>query len=83
MVYKGYNKTYNFSVFGDEIRNNNINVHTANDEQNTLTMYIIPKMARGEEGVGGWGVGQLDTPSGFLKTVSYKERVKPCFFRYF
>ena len=32
MVYKGYNKTYNFSVFGDEIRNNNINVHTANDE---------------------------------------------------
>ena len=67
MVYKGYNKTYNFSVFGDEIRNNNINVHTANDEQNTLTMYIIPKMARGEEGVGGVGSGSTWHPFWFFE----------------
>ena len=46
MVYKGYNKTYDFrkfktvSVFGNEIRNNIINMDMAKDEQNHLAKYI-------------------------------------------
>ena len=46
MVYKGYNKTYDLRkfktkrVFGNEIRNNIINVYMANDEQNYLAKYI-------------------------------------------
>ena len=46
MVYKGYNKTYDFRifitihVFGDEIRNNTTKMYTANDEQNHLAKYI-------------------------------------------
>ena len=46
MVYKGYNKTYHFRkiktipVFGNEIRNNTINMYMANDEQNNLVNYI-------------------------------------------
>ena len=46
MVYKGYNKTYDFRkfktirVFGNEIRNNIINMSMANDEQNYLAKYI-------------------------------------------
>ena len=43
MVYKGYNRTYDFrkfktiSAFGNEIRNN---MYTANNEQNYLAKYI-------------------------------------------
>ena len=46
MVYKGYNKTYDFRkfktihVFGNEIRNNTTKMYMANDEQNHLTKYI-------------------------------------------
>ena len=46
MVYKGCNKTYDFRkfkticVFGNEIRNNIINMYMANDEQNHLAKYI-------------------------------------------
>ena len=46
MVYKGYNKIYDFRKFktirgfGDEIRSNIINMHMANDEQNKLVKYI-------------------------------------------
>ena len=46
MVHKRHNKTYDFRkfktipVFGSEIRNNIINIYTANDEQNNLTKYI-------------------------------------------
>ena len=42
MVYKGYNKTYDFRelktihVFGNEIRNNIINMYRANYKQNHL-----------------------------------------------
>ena len=46
MVYKGYNKTYDFRrfktirVFGNEIRNNIINMYRVNDEKNHLAKYI-------------------------------------------
>ena len=46
MVYKWYNKTYNFrkfktiDVFGNDIRNNFINMSMANDEQNHLAKHI-------------------------------------------
>ena len=46
MLQKGYDKTYDFSksktvcVSGNEIRNDNINMHTANDEQSHLAKYI-------------------------------------------
>ena len=46
MVYKGYNKTYDFRkfkairVFGNGIKNNIINMYMANDEQNNLAKYI-------------------------------------------
>ena len=46
MVYKGYNKTYDFRkfkiihVFGEEIRNNTTKMYTTNGEQNHLTKYI-------------------------------------------
>ena len=46
MVYKGYNKTYYFRkfkttrVFGNEIRNNTINMYIVNDEQTHLTKHI-------------------------------------------
>ena len=46
MVYKEYNKTYDFRkfktihVFGYKIRNNIINMHIVNDEQNKLANYI-------------------------------------------
>ena len=46
MVYKATNKTYDFRkfktirAFGSEIRNNVINMNTANVEQINLTMYI-------------------------------------------
>ena len=46
MVYKGYNKTYDFRTFktipvvGNEIRNNVINMYRANDEQNHLEKHI-------------------------------------------
>ena len=46
MVYKGTNITYDFRkfktirVFGNEIRNNVIDMNTANEEQNKLLEYI-------------------------------------------
>ena len=46
MVYKGTNITYDFRkfktirVFGNEIRNNVIDMNTANEEQNELLEYI-------------------------------------------
>ena len=46
MVYKGSNETYDFRkfktilVFGNEIRNNIINLSTASDEQDQLLRYI-------------------------------------------
>ena len=46
MYYKGYSKTYDFRkfktirAFGNVIRNNSINVYTANNEQNHLAKYI-------------------------------------------
>ena len=46
MVYKGYNKTYDFRkfkrirAFGDDIRTNFINMYTSNDEKNYLAKYI-------------------------------------------
>ena len=46
MVYKGYNKVYDFRKFktirfsGNGIRNNIINMYMANDEQNHLAKYI-------------------------------------------
>ena len=46
MVYKEYNKTYDFRkfktihAFGNEIRNDIINMHIANDGQNKLANYI-------------------------------------------
>ena len=46
MVYKSTNKTYNFRnfkticAFGSEIRNNTINMDTANAEQINLTLHI-------------------------------------------
>ena len=46
MVYKSTNKTYDFRnckiirAFGNEIRNNVINMDTANVEEVDLTMYI-------------------------------------------
>ena len=46
MVYKGTNITYDFRkfetirVFGNEIRNNVIDMNTANEEQNDLLEYI-------------------------------------------
>ena len=46
MVYKGSNKTYDFRKFkrihnfGDDIRNDFINMYIANDEQNHWTKYI-------------------------------------------
>ena len=46
MVYKGTNKTYDFRnfktirAFGNEIRNNIINLDTANIEQANLLSYI-------------------------------------------
>ena len=46
MVYKGFNKTYDFRkfkairVFGNEIRNNIINMSVVNDEQNQLLKRI-------------------------------------------
>ena len=46
MVYKGYNKTYDFRkfkrvhVFSNKIRNNIINMRMASDEQNHLAKYI-------------------------------------------
>ena len=46
MVYEGSNKTYDFRkfktirVFGNEIRNNIINMSIANDEQNQLSKHI-------------------------------------------
>ena len=46
MVYKGYNKTYDFKkfktmrAFGDDITTNFVNMYTANDEQNHLANYI-------------------------------------------
>ena len=46
MVYEGSNKTYDFRkfktirVFGNEIRNNIINISMANDEQNHLIKRI-------------------------------------------
>ena len=46
MVYEGSNKTYDFRkfktihVFGNEIRNNVINMSMANDEQNQLSKHI-------------------------------------------
>ena len=46
MVYKGCDKTYEFRKFkairsfGNDIRNNLINMNTAKDEQNHLTKYI-------------------------------------------
>ena len=46
IVYKGYNKTYDFGkfktirVFGKNIRNNFINMNMENDEQNHIAKYI-------------------------------------------
>ena len=46
IIYKGYNKTYDFRkfktlrVFGNNIRNNFININIANDEWNHLAKYI-------------------------------------------
>ena len=46
MVYEESNKTYDFTkfkttrVFGNDIRNNIINLSMANDEQNQLSKYI-------------------------------------------
>ena len=46
MIYKGYNKTYDFRKFktictsGDDIRNKFVNMYMANDEQNHLTKCI-------------------------------------------
>ena len=46
MVYKGYNQTDDFRkfkairVFGNEIRNNIVNMSMANDERNHLAKYI-------------------------------------------
>ena len=46
MVYEGSNKTYHFRefktihVFGNEIRNNIINMSMANDQQNQLSEHI-------------------------------------------
>ena len=46
MVYEGSNKTYDFRefktihVFGNEIKNNKINMSMANDEQNKLAEHI-------------------------------------------
>ena len=46
MVYKGYNKTYDFRkfktihVFGNDIKNNFINMSMANDKQSHLAKHI-------------------------------------------
>ena len=46
MIYKGSNKTYDFRtfetihVFGNEIRNNIINMSMTNDEQNHFSKHI-------------------------------------------
>ena len=46
MVYKGYNKTFDFikfktiRVFGNDIKNHFINMSMANDEQNHLGKHI-------------------------------------------
>ena len=46
MVYKGYNKTHDFRkiktirIFGNEIKNNIINMSIVNDEKNHLAKYI-------------------------------------------
>ena len=46
MVYKGYDKTYDFRklmticAFGDDIRTNFINMYMENNKQNHLAKYI-------------------------------------------